>query len=358
MFSDGFFVLTCWDNRTNFVRLFSDLEQPFREYIPPNSVVSDSDSDDDYDPSDDHTLETLSGAPNNAPAYNTRSAGVTLANLPVTASASLETSDEEEESMQNDNPVEADIQDLDSELDHYDVETEYHRLKPTEWSEGMAINPTVGGVHLGKIPLCLTSPSIQSNSSVPPRTDDDISLDSDDESSIQEQQQPPPNLKLAKARRRMLFHSGQVYIPVFKKLTQKVGIKNMREMGSLPAMVTNLMLPDLIHSSTLDEKESVDSLVNALLNVLDKLENEVRITNGNNCVRMEFFLTPLLHRELTAIGSFHEFFPGIFAVSVPRTVTSRLYTLSRKRSTLFLRSPSLTKQTLQISTFFQSRQSE
>ena len=151
----------------------------------------------------------------------------------------------------------------DQELDHYEEQIEFAALEPREWHEGLALDPCVGGVHLGKVPLKMF-------------------VD-------QGEDEATTRLKVRKARSRMLVQGGQVYIPFFKKLSQKNGINNLRHMGALPAMVTNLMLPDIIHESSMEEKKTLDSLISQL-NYIDKLvAEEMKITEGNNCIRMEFF---------------------------------------------------------------------
>lgn len=122
--------------------------------------------------------------------------------------------------------------------------------------------PSVGGVSLGKIPL-LMSETIDSNFS--------------------------DCLKLETARKGMQFQGGQVYIPIFKRLSMKTGMNRLKNLGSLPAMITNLLIPDEIHKSTEKEKEEVSVLVEALDNVRKHIQDEIKICRGNNCIRQEFY---------------------------------------------------------------------
>ena len=88
-----------------------------------------------------------------------------------------------------------------------------------------------------------------------------------------------------------MFHSGQGYNPILKKLSQKTGINQLRLMGSLPAMVTNLLLPDEIYKSSKEEKEAINALIRELRDVSMTMKDEIEITEGNNCIRLEFYFS-------------------------------------------------------------------
>ena len=124
--------------------------------------------------------------------------------------------------------------------------------------EGFVMEPKVGGVHLGKIPLRLL-------------------------------EQVGGRYTTYAIRSDKVFHSGQAYIPIFKKIIMKEGANNLRLLGALPAMVSNLMMPTEIHASTKEEKHEVDELIRALVDIYKNIKAEIDMSNGNNCIRWELF---------------------------------------------------------------------
>jgi hypothetical protein len=78
---------------------------------------------------------------------------------------------------------------------------------------------------------------------------------------------------------------------MFKRLTMKTGVTKLRKLGALAAMVTNLMLPEDVHRVSMEEKKTVDSIIRELLHVQNNIENEVRMSGGNNSIREEFYLS-------------------------------------------------------------------
>ena len=114
-----------------------------------------------------------------------------------------------------------------SDMEEYDIALAHASLKATKWKEGMVLNPCIGGVSLGKIPLKLTEES--------------------------------GRCALERARSDMMIQSGQAYIPFFKRISCKTGTKKLKDLGALPAMVTNILMPNAIFSSSADEKEKVVS---------------------------------------------------------------------------------------------------
>ena len=147
----------------------------------------------------------------------------------------------------------------------FDLDVENYKLICTKWKEGMTRKPAIGGVHLGKVPL--------------------YAKETFQESSLDQV------LVLETARKGMQFQSGQVYIPVFKRLSMKTGMMNLEDLGSLPAMVTNLMLPSIIHKSTSKELERVEDLIMTLENVRNNMKQEIDLCRGNNCIRLEFYFS-------------------------------------------------------------------
>ena len=255
-----------------------------------------SDSDSDYET--DEELETSGATPNNDVSDRvtrsiSRSQSGSTSSSPASPGSrsrprsyytlsSSESEEEPEMAETNEQPPEqnVDVGDRGEDFDHYEEQREFTSLEPREWHEGLALDPCVGGVHMGKIPLKLYSEDIE-----------------DDETDSGSSGGRRRRLNLRRARIGMLIQSGQVYIPFFKKISQKMGISKLGIMGALPAMVTNLMLPSVIHKSTKEEKKIIDGLISEL-NYIDRLvQEETRITEGNNCVRMEFFYSSTLSSQ-------------------------------------------------------------
>ena len=183
----------------------------------------------------------------------------TLENSYVSPESVFNNSDEAQE-LNVDGPMNNDPETEDngnSGLSQYEVAVEQYSISATTWKEGMVETPSIGGVSLGKIPLILED----CNNGV----------------------------SLKNARDNMLFQSGQAYIPLFKRMSCKTGMRNIKKLGAFPGMVTNLLLPNCCLSSSLEEKHAVDAMVRELSNVKETIVEENKITQGNNCCRLEFY---------------------------------------------------------------------
>ena len=146
------------------------------------------------------------------------------------------------------------------ELNNVDVDLENFNLRAEAWKEGLVNAPAIGGVHLGKVPLKVTR---------------------DRDSKI----------VIVAARSNMLFHSGQVYMPIFKKLTTKTGMRNISDLASFCAMVTNILLPQVLFPTGQAERDKVVRIIKQLSTMGSTIREETSITEGNNSIRMEFFFS-------------------------------------------------------------------
>lgn len=156
---------------------------------------------------------------------------------------------------------------IEEEISQYEMTIDRTTIRPTKYKEGYMIKPKVGGLHFGKVPVKLgVSQGAKYTLSFP--------------------------------RMMYLFQSIQGYIPMLKRLSMKVGINRLKKLGALPAMITNLLVSNTIHPSTVEEKEEIDQLLECLMEVFDNLEAEIDATQGNNCVRLEgFFESYFKHRN-------------------------------------------------------------
>ena len=169
-----------------------------------------------------------------------------------------------EDDTDNDNDYDQDM--VKDAFCEYELEKENYLLKATAWKEGHSKSPQVGGVNLGKIPILrLDTPSGC------PEVDVNYSFEN--------------------ARDNMKFHSCQGYIPTLKKLSQKTGLNRVRQIGSLPAMVTNLLLPSEIYSTSKEEKKSIIALIRELDDMSRNMKEEIDLAEGNNCIRLEFYFS-------------------------------------------------------------------
>jgi hypothetical protein len=160
-----------------------------------------------------------------------------------------------------------DISDQAEHMGGYDMRVESSGLCARSHVEGFAVEPSIGGVELGKVPILI--------------------LDNDDDEGIE----------ISFPRKNMKFHSGQIYLPIFKRLTMKTGMKRMRRLGAFAAMVANLMLPQELHEVTAEEKAEIDRIIRELSHVQENIESEIDISEGNNCVRQEFYLSTTFDEE-------------------------------------------------------------
>ena len=154
--------------------------------------------------------------------------------------------------------------DIPEEISQYQMIVDQCKIKPTKYKEGYMVNPKIGGLHYGKIP-------------------------------VQLQHTPEGRYGLKFSRIEYLFHSFQGYVPLFKRLSMKVGVNRLRKLGALPAMITNLLVSNAIHPSTLEEKEEINELLQCLMSVIENIEAEINKSKGNNCVRLEGFFESLFN---------------------------------------------------------------
>jgi hypothetical protein len=226
------------------------------EYEAPNNVVQLEDTLTDAEGDElDNVLDTANTEPENdgeiagttGETETTDSSGTTLITI------SDDTDDGERESDDNQNHLE---DNPNEEPTSTQLMFENYHLKATKWYEGMVNHPKIGGVHLGKVPLKMNE------------------INTHDESTYKR--------KVKDAREGAKIQSGQVYIPIFKRFTLKTGIRNLKNLGAFPAMVTNLMLPDILHKSTVQEKAEVDAIIHQLVHVKNNIREESKISGGNN----------------------------------------------------------------------------
>lgn len=165
------------------------------------------------------------------------------------------------------------------EVGQYDMALENYKIKANKYREGFVNSPSIGGVHLGKVPLVAK---------------EQVVLDGPNDT----HENTPPSVVLEAPRLEMIFHSCQAYLPIFKRMTMKRGIQRLKLLGALPGMITNLLLPQILHKSTKEEKEEINSLIETLLSVHDSISTEINHCEGNSCVRFEFFFSSNLNSEV------------------------------------------------------------
>jgi hypothetical protein len=291
------------------------------EYEAPTHVVQLEDTLTEAEGDElDNVLDTANTEPENegeiagttGETETTDSSGTTLITI------SDETDDGERESIENlnlqeDNP--------NQEPTSTQLMFENYHLKATKWYEGMVNHPKIGGVHLGKVPLKM------------------IEINSQDESSYKR--------NIRDAREGAKIQSGQVYIPIFKRFTLKTGIRNLKNLGAFPAMVTNLMLPDILHKSTAQEKAEVDAIIHQLVHVRNNISSESKISEGNNCIRIEFFFKSKFEMADQRDWKFPKILPWDFAVyngqnSYFECLTSMMDEVTHALQTTFIDHPNQT----------------
>ena len=179
-----------------------------------------------------------------------------------------ESDDEDEEDEEDEDYV---PEEEDRNLQLLDLGVENAKLIPTKWREGWSKSPEIGGVHLGKVPLKM-------------------------------ELSPPGNgrpfLHLSSMRNGNVIQSGQVYIPFFKRGIQKPTISKFKDIGLLPSMVSNILLPKAIFSRTLKvNKSKLVSILKHINHTKTTLEQEVNQNKGNNSVRLEFFFKSTFSSE-------------------------------------------------------------
>jgi hypothetical protein len=132
------------------------------------------------------------------------------------------------------------------------------KIYPTKHREGFTNIPSIGSVELGKVPLLVTK-------------------------------RESGKLTVSPGRQAYQFHSGQTYLPIFKVLTNKTAMNRQKNLGALPAMISNLMLPTLIRTMSAKERELINELVDMLVDVYMNYSHQVEAIDSNNCLRSEYY---------------------------------------------------------------------
>lgn len=151
-------------------------------------------------------------------------------------------------------------EDHDQEIQNYDIVVQNSIINPAQWRNGLTINPKIGSVHLGQVPLVANELTLEGGEKQIFVQPDRI------ESSLQ---------------------GGQMYNPFIKRASRTT--ENIRAIGALPAMVANLLLPSKIRKATKEEKDRIIELIKILKDIKTTYQEEIKVTHGNCCVRLEFF---------------------------------------------------------------------
>jgi len=148
----------------------------------------------------------------------------------------------------------------------HDIIADDTDMRPSVWIEALTKDPQpLGGVHGGKIVLQMYCTS--------------------------------DTLYLQGTRTSKLICGGQIYITNFKRIIKKNSLRRFRRLGTLPAMVQDLLSSSkLFHSSprTENQKKSVVSIIKLMHHTFRHAKSEISTSQGSNSVRLEFFFMSTL----------------------------------------------------------------
>ena len=128
-------------------------------------------------------------------------------------------------------------------VNHITVSEQSTKLKTTKWREGLSRNPKIGGVHMGKIPLSVET------------------FQTEDMREC---------IRVSPSRNDYMIQSGQMYIPFFKRALKKSMIENLKEIGTLPAMVSNIFLPTVLFENIIQtNKKNLNDLIDLISQIAE-----------------------------------------------------------------------------------------
>ena len=194
-------------------------------------------------------------------------------------------------------------EEIQPEVDHITMTSQSANLRTSKWREGMSRSPNIGGVHMGKIPL-----DVEVHNTVDMRE----------------------CIRVKPARNGYMIQSGQMYIPFFKKALKKSRIEHIKEIGLLPAMISNILLPKMIFGNILNSnKKDIMDLIDLIGQIAENFETEVDANDGNNCIRLEFFFKDMIDSDMPQ-WTFPELDPRKFILLAPQNSFFKTYVACMK----------------------------